>query len=362
MIISGHTRLKAAKRLGLHEVPVIVADDLTEKEAREFRIADNKVAELATWDAQLLNEELIELQDSDMGAFDLEDPELLDTEDEDAKVAAAVDNAKENGERDEDYDDFEDKFRPKLTTDDCFTPPEIYETIKAWALEEYGWKDRKVLRPFYPGGDYERQTYPDGCVVIDNPPFSILSQIVAFYEDHGVDYFLFAPSLMVLGVRRARSHIAANAVITYENGAEVNTSFVCSQGDLIRTAPALTAAVKSVSDRIAAETKNHPDKYEYPDGVITSAMLGRWSSYGVDYRENRGEFIRDLEEQKESGRGIYGSGYLVPRGPVRKAKEEAERNKAERNKAEQEKQVRRWSLSLSASRLLSKDWRASDGG
>ena len=323
-----------------------MADDLTEREAREFRIADNKVSELATWDAQLLDEELIELKGSDMGVFELDDPELLDPDvDEDEKIAEAVDNAKANGERDEQYDEFEDKFKPKLTTDDCYTPPAIYNAVKDWAVKEYGWQDRKIVRPFYPGGDYQRENYPDGCVVIDNPPFSILSQILAWYEDHKIDYFLFAPALTLLGLRPATSHIAASVSITYDNGAEVRTSFVCSQGDLIRTAPDLTAKVKAVNDEINAENKNHLDKYEYPDGVVTSVMLGKWSGYGVDYRENRAEFVRELESQKDSGRGIYGSGYLVPRAAMIEARNKAERNKAERNKAEQETNAIKWSLS-----------------
>lgn len=61
-IITGHTRLKAAKKLGFEEVPCIVADDLTPAQIKAFRIADNKVAELATWDFELLNSELEELE------------------------------------------------------------------------------------------------------------------------------------------------------------------------------------------------------------------------------------------------------------------------------------------------------------
>ena len=74
-------------------------------------------------------------------------------------------------------------------------------------------------------------------------------------------------------------------------------------------------------------------------------MLGKWSGYGVDYRENRAEFVRELESQKDSGRGIYGSGYLVPRAAMIEARNKAERNKAERNKAEQETNAIKWSLS-----------------
>ena len=67
-IVTGHTRLKAAKKLGLQEVPCIIADDLTPEQIKAFRLADNKVAEFADWDFNLLNLELEEL-DFDMEEF-----------------------------------------------------------------------------------------------------------------------------------------------------------------------------------------------------------------------------------------------------------------------------------------------------
>ena len=54
-VITGHTRLKAAKQLGLDKVPVIVAEDLDEDQVRAYRLADNKVAELASWDDENFN-------------------------------------------------------------------------------------------------------------------------------------------------------------------------------------------------------------------------------------------------------------------------------------------------------------------
>ena len=61
VVITGHTRLKAAKALGLTEVPVIVADDLDDTKIKAFRLADNKVAEIAEWNEELLAKELAEL-------------------------------------------------------------------------------------------------------------------------------------------------------------------------------------------------------------------------------------------------------------------------------------------------------------
>jgi site-specific DNA-methyltransferase (adenine-specific) len=68
-IIAGHTRLKAAQQLGLKEVPIIIADDLTEEQVKAFRLADNKVGEIATWDLDLLDLELGNIVDLDMNKF-----------------------------------------------------------------------------------------------------------------------------------------------------------------------------------------------------------------------------------------------------------------------------------------------------
>lgn len=74
VIIAGHTRFKAAQRLGLPTVPCIIADDLTEEQIRAFRLADNKTAELAGWDFDKLDAELAELAaiEFDMTAFGFE--------------------------------------------------------------------------------------------------------------------------------------------------------------------------------------------------------------------------------------------------------------------------------------------------
>ena len=65
-IVTGHTRLKAAKKLGLEEVPCIIADDLTPEQIKAFRLADNKVGEFADWDFKLLESEFNELKDTDL--------------------------------------------------------------------------------------------------------------------------------------------------------------------------------------------------------------------------------------------------------------------------------------------------------
>lgn len=86
VIIAGHTRLKAAKKLGLKEAPVIVADDLSDEQVKALRLADNKTAETAEWDLNLLDQEISEIADIDMTDFGFE----LDEEPDDD--ADAVDD------------------------------------------------------------------------------------------------------------------------------------------------------------------------------------------------------------------------------------------------------------------------------
>lgn len=97
VIIAGHTRLRAAKELGLDKVPVILADDLNTEQVQALRLADNKTAELADWDMDLLNKEFFKIQDIDMDALGFQDmggilepPVEEDTEDEVIPVSDPV--------------------------------------------------------------------------------------------------------------------------------------------------------------------------------------------------------------------------------------------------------------------------------
>lgn len=100
VIIAGHTRIEAAKRLELEKVPCIVADDLSEEQIKAFRLVDNKTSEYAEWDFKKLEEELLELNiaDFDMSIYDFnlsfedglesqeESPESFDEYDEDIET------------------------------------------------------------------------------------------------------------------------------------------------------------------------------------------------------------------------------------------------------------------------------------
>ena len=165
-----------------------------------------------------------------------------------------------------------------------------------------------------------------------------MAKVVKFYEDHGIDYFLFAPHLTCLSIRSAHSHICVGVTITYANGAKVGTSFVASKGPLIRSAPDLYRILRDTNAaNIKAKAAPPKPVYAYPDNVMTSSAVALFSAYGIEYREDIGVFVRAMDEQREAGKGIFGSGYIVP--------EEAARKVQEATRKAQKEKARRWELS-----------------
>ena len=231
-----------------------------------------------------------------------------------------------------DYEGFVEKFKSKLTTDDCYTPPLVYQAVADWVADNYGVSKERFVRPFYPGGDYENYDYSVG-IVVDNPPFSILSKIINFYIANGIKFFLFAPTLS--GLVRYSDVCTALPVgvdITYDNGAVIITSFVTNLEPYeirMKTAPTLYAAVAEADRKNRAKTTKQMPKYVYPPELITSAQLYTYNKYGIDFVIPRGECVRvgKLDAQKPFGKVIFGGGLLLNERLT------AEREKAEREKA-----------------------------
>lgn len=214
------------------------------------------------------------------------------------------------------YQAFTEKFEPKKTTDDCYTPPLVMDAVNAWVASEYHRDPATFVRPFWPGADYQAQEYPPGCVVVDNPPFSILSQIIQYYCDRGIDFFLFAQAITLFNVRILDGvcYIPTDSDITYENGAKVRTGFITSlDAARVRSAPALYRAIKAAVDETRKNAAAEIPKYIYPDHLITSAVVQRYSHYGIDFRVMPWECVRvpALDAQRETGKSIFGGGFLL---------------------------------------------------
>lgn len=349
-IIAGHGRVLAAKAEGMAEVPCVLVEHLSESQRRAYILADNRLAELSGWDTEMLALELGEMRDAGedltMTGFDatamlLDDPAALagavgekpakarpEEKTSEAEKDAAAQAAEafeagmaaaEAGEDSEEYAAFVEKFKPKKTTDDCYTPAPVYEAVKAWAVGKYGLEGRPIVRPFYPGGDYQKMTYPDGAVVIDNPPFSILAEIVDFYHTHQIGFFLFCPALTAFSLLPGRDwlhSVVACAKVTYENGAIVNTSFVTDLGAAkVSVTPELHDSVEAAS-RAAIEERDPPKqqpKYVYPAEVATAAGLGYLAAHGeaLEIAPESCTPVRALESQRRAGKAIYGGGIFL---------------------------------------------------
>ena len=259
----------------------------------------------------------------------------------------------------EEYKEFVDKFKIKLTTDDCYTPDGVYKVVRDFAMAQYGFDEGKIIRPFWPGADYESLYYPEGCVVLDNPPFSILARIVRFYLDMDVKFFLFAPGMTSLktGSDRWRSvcKIYADARITYENGAVVPTSFVTNMDKtrVVYTAPDLHMAIEKEDKERRKEKKKQIGKYEYPRAVLTAAQLNGYAKRGVRYEvmRDRCEIISSLDSQRPKKKAIYGGALLLS------DREKADREKADRERADRERADREraevWELSDREKEIIS---------
>lgn len=221
-----------------------------------------------------------------------------------------------------DYEGFVEKFKPKKTTDDCYTPPEIYDTVLEWLGENVDLRGKEIKRPFYPGGDYKAEHYPDNCVVVDNPPFSILSKIINFYVASGVKFFLFAPTLTMSSAKIAGgeadidiTYITCGVTVTYANGALVNTSFTSNLfGDVrVWACHELYQRIKRVNDRCVKEKNVRPPVFDYPRSVTSAALLSRLPKHGVSLKIRKQDclHIKKLDAQKKVGKTIFGGGFLL---------------------------------------------------
>jgi hypothetical protein len=261
-----------------------------------------------------------------------------------AKIRVDEKNSKgSTAERLNDYDGFTQKFEAKKTTDDCYTPPLVYDAIAGWVCREYGVNRDDFIRPFYPGNDYTAFDYT-GKIVVDNPPFSILAQIIDFYNFIGVKFFLFAPLLTSMKhSMKDCCFICCDCTITYENGANVNTAFLTNLEPyeiMIRTAPDLKAAVSEANAKAKKERKP-PDKpkYKYPPEVVSIQLISAFARHDIDIKIRRDELcpIGTLDSQRAHGKAIFGGGFLTShtRG--------AELDEARRQADEARRQV--WELS-----------------
>jgi len=360
VLVIGHGRRLAALEIGC-EMPYHRvgknADALTSAEIMALRLVDNMVNESA-WDQRAKAEELKALEQEldalglelDMAAFEIGGGEdWFERRERDG-------NARQAGN--DEYNAFLDKFETPKTTDDCYTPDVVYDAVAGWVAETYGVERERFVRPFYPGGDYQKQQYPAGSVVVDNPPFSLLSEIIRWFNAQRVRFFLFAPGVSLFtAVGEDVEYLPIGVAITYENGAVVNTSFVSNLGEYrIRCEPELYDAVKAANEANLAEQKKSLPKYVYPMEAVTAAQINRLSHYGQAFRVPKAEafYKNRLDSQKDAGKDAFGGLFLISERAA------AERAAAERAAAERAAAERAAAERAAAERAAAERWQLSE--
>ena len=228
-----------------------------------------------------------------------------------------------------DYESYIAKFAEReKTTDDTYTPKDVYEAVLKYVGEVYDLSNKEILRPFYPGGDYKNAEYPEDGVVIDNPPFSIFTEICRWYSARHVPFFLFGPGLTISSCCKYCTAVVIDDQITFDNGAKVKCNFASNLfGDtLIMTAPRLNQLIMSCKSQ---DLKVKLPKYDYPEELLSVSDMQTICSGDIGFRVSRNEAVicRNLDNHPKSG-GLFGDHFLLSKAKAKakaKAKEEAAR-------------------------------------
>lgn len=219
-----------------------------------------------------------------------------------------------------DYESYVAKFRSKeKTTDDTYTPRDVYEAVLEYVRSIYPMEAKEVLRPLYPGGDYRHAVYPDDGVVVDNPPFSIFTEICKFYSAAHIPFFLFGLGMTIFSALKYCSVVVIDNTIEFDNGAKVRCNFATNLiGDtLLATAPTLCkliAQCKSQTQKAALQ------KYDYPPEVLSVSDFQSIARVDEVFSVKRSEamVIRDLDCFPRRG-GLFGDHLLVSEAAAKAA-------------------------------------------
>lgn len=201
------------------------------------------------------------------------------------------------------YDEFVNKFKPKLTTDDCYTPPKIYSVVLDWVKKYYGVNER-IIRPFNPNDNYKKYDYSN-AVVVDNPPFSRLAEIIDYYLDNNIKFFLFAPSTTCfnyLAKNRKICILPIDVSIKYENGAIVNTSFITNlENNAVNINSELYKLINDFNEVKSRRKIKHSCDY------ICIGNCDKLAKRGIDFK------IKSFKEfvHKRDNYLIFGGGVLL---------------------------------------------------
>lgn len=174
-----------------------------------------------------------------------------------------------------------------------------------------------ILRPFYPGGDYERAEYPENGIVIDNPPFSIFTKICKFYTARHIPFFLFGPGMTIATVSTYATAVIISCRVTFENGANVRVNFASSlfPDVAMMTAPRLNDLIRACPSQ---NQKKELPIYDTPDELLSVSDLQTICNGGIDFAVRRSECVRvrSLDLHPKRG-GLFGDHFLIAKAKAK---------------------------------------------
>ena len=219
-----------------------------------------------------------------------------------------------------DYESYVAKFQNKeKTTDDTYTPKDIYESVLNYVRSIYPMEGKEVLRPFYPGGDYERAEYPEDGVVIDNPPFSMFTKICKFYSENEIPFFIFGPGLTIFSCLKYCSAVIIASQIKFSNGAVVKCNFATNLlGDVLVTiSPGLSEAIAACPSQ---NQKVNLPKYRYPKELLSCSDLQTMAKGNLQFSIKRSEavIVCNLDNHPKKG-GLFSNHLLISEATAVKA-------------------------------------------
>lgn len=255
----------------------------------------------------------------------------------------------------EQYEEWLNKFSETLkTSDDTFTPANVYKTVYEWADKHYHISGRPIERPFYPGGDYRNYKYRKNCVVVDNPPFSILTKIIDFYIENKIDFFIWCPHLTSLQyIVKGVTLVIADAPVIYSNGARIATGWLTNLDE--ENAVVCSNELRLTLEQCNIDNKkqfdcgksNHLTNYSYPPELLRVGVLnqlGKRCEYAIPRDQvYLKEVVRTTDAQKEYNRvnkkkqSVYGGGFWISPAEAERIQKTIKENKIKRlDKTEEE--------------------------
>lgn len=211
-----------------------------------------------------------------------------------------------------DYESYVAKFQNnEKTTDDTYTPPDIYDAVLSYVRSIYPMEGKEILRPFYPGGDYEHAEYPEDGVVIDNPPFSMFTKICKFYAERRIPFFIFGPGLTIFSCLKYCSVVVVAPQIEFSNGAKVKCNFATNLiGDtLVTISPKLSKAIAACPSQ---PQKVSLAKYQYPKESLSVSDLQTMAKGDLPFSVKRNEAVKvsNLDNYPKKG-SLFGDHLLI---------------------------------------------------